>query len=112
MRFANPHSLPDTPSQRSVLIVNPSEDICLGLTDRLTARGYHAESVQDGRMCLERIRPRVFSAVLVSAELPDQDGLSLLDTIRTIHPGHLSVVRRSIIHCTPTRGRCRVKPAL
>jgi DNA-binding NtrC family response regulator len=37
-------------------------------------------------MCLDRIRQRVFSAVLVSADLPDQEGLSLLDTIRTMHP--------------------------
>jgi hypothetical protein len=69
MPFSTNNSSLDKPSQHSVLIVNPSEDICLGLTDRLTARGYHVESAHDGRMCLDRIRQRVFSAVLVSADL-------------------------------------------
>jgi CheY-like chemotaxis protein len=68
MFFSNPHSLADMPSRPSVLIVNPSEDICLGLAARLTARGYHVETVQDGRMCLDRMEHRHFGAVLVNVE--------------------------------------------
>lgn len=72
-------------SHPSVLIVNSDPDMCWGLTDGLTANGYHVESVQDGKSCLERIQQRVFKAVLLSEYLPDQDGLSLLETIRATH---------------------------
>lgn len=72
-------------SHPSVLIVNPDPDMCLGLTDGLMANGYHVESVQDGKTCLKRIQDKVFKAVLLSEHLPDQDGLSLLEAIRTTH---------------------------
>lgn len=70
-------------SHPSVLIVNPDPDMCLGLTDGLTTNGYHVESAQDGKTCMQRIQERVFSAVLLSEHLPDQDGLSLLEAIHS-----------------------------
>ena len=71
-------------AQPSVLIVNPNPDLCLVFTDRLKAKGYEVESVPDGKTCLERIRHHGFDAMLLSEHLPDQDGLSLFNAIRTI----------------------------
>lgn len=70
-------------SHPSVLIVNSDPDMCLGLTDGLTTNGYHVESAQDGKTCLQRIQERLFNAVLLSEHLPDQDGLSLLEAIHS-----------------------------
>lgn len=78
--------LSNAPSRPSVLIVNGNPDICSGFTNRLTAKGYDAESVLDGKTCFERIQHKAFSVLLLHDRLPDQDGLSLLTAIRFLQP--------------------------
>jgi DNA-binding NtrC family response regulator len=93
-----------------VLIVNPDPDMRLSLTDGLTANGYHVESVQDGKTCLQRIQERVFNAVLLSEHLPDQDGLSLLEAIHTSQ-ATLPVILLTVSGPSPSalqRGACAV----
>jgi two-component system response regulator HydG len=69
----------------SVLVVNGSPDICSVFADCLATKGYETESVLYGASCVERLQRHAFSAVILHDRLPDQDGLSLLTAIRTIH---------------------------
>jgi CheY-like chemotaxis protein len=72
--------------QPSILIVNPDDHICLGITSQLEANGYEVECVRNGKACLNRIRQRPFDAVFLNVYLPDQHSRVVLDAIRAMHP--------------------------
>ena len=42
-------------SPPSVMVVDPDPNICSGITDLLTAKGYQVQSVPDGKTCLAQI---------------------------------------------------------
>src|SRR5215831_1664988 len=69
-------------SPPSVLVVDPDPDICSGITDLLTAKGWKVHRVPDGKTCLEQIQHQGFDAILLREYLPDMDGLSLLNVLR------------------------------
>lgn len=76
----------EVPTPPAILTVNGNPDIRESFAQLLTSNGYEVETVSYGETGLERIQHRAFNAVILHDRLPDQDGLILLTTIRSIQP--------------------------
>jgi two-component system response regulator BaeR len=66
----------------SILIVEDEADLASIVADYVTAAGYAAEVVADGRVALERLRERMPDLIVLDLMLPGLDGLSLCRQVR------------------------------
>jgi two-component system alkaline phosphatase synthesis response regulator PhoP len=67
---------------RRILLVEDEPGLVLTLTDRLTAEGYHVESVRDGNTAVDRGSRDHFDVILLDVMLPGCDGFEVCRTLR------------------------------
>ncbi|HEY1418807.1 MAG TPA: response regulator, partial [Myxococcaceae bacterium] len=71
----------------SVLLVDDEKNILLTLSQALQLAGYHTELAGTGRLALEVALARPVDAVLLDVQLPDLDGLVVLEQLLQARPG-------------------------
>jgi len=78
--------VPQRKQIRNILIIDDERDLCLLLSDALSARGYHvatANTRREGMGCLKKESPDL---VFLDLKLPDGDGINILSAIRRRSP--------------------------
>jgi len=70
----------------AILIVDDDPDILTALHDLIEHDGFRVTGVSTCRDALAQVKTLDFAAVLLDIELPDGDGLAVLETIQTIAP--------------------------
>lgn len=77
--------------QRSlcILVVDDEVEICRLLADILEAEGHRVTCVHDGHTAREILlaRPGAFDLVFLDYRLPGEDGLSLIERLRSVQQG-------------------------
>jgi len=73
----------EAPPQRTVLVVDDSLTTRTMSTVLLQARGYRVHACADGRQALEALREYPVDLVLSDVQMPEMDGLALLQAIRS-----------------------------
>lgn len=68
----------------SILVVEDEPKLAELLCDYLSAAGYAADAIEDGRVALERIRSAPPDAVLLDLMLPGLDGLGVCRAVRAL----------------------------
>jgi signal transduction histidine kinase len=68
---------------RRVLVADDDPDIRQLLSDRLQAYGYCAETAIDGAHALNIMQVETFDGLILDIEMPDMDGLDVLQQIRS-----------------------------
>ena len=71
----------------SVLLVDDEKNILLTLSQALQLAGYHTELAGTGKLGLEVALARPVDAVLLDVQLPDLDGLTVLEQLLKARPG-------------------------
>ena len=71
----------------SVLLVDDEKNILLTLSQALQLAGYHTELAGTGKLGLEVALARPVDAVLLDVQLPDMDGLTVLELLLRARPG-------------------------
>jgi DNA-binding NtrC family response regulator len=71
----------------SVLLVDDEKNILLTLSQALQLAGYHTELAGTGRLALEVALARPVDAVLLDVQLPDMDGIAVLEQLLEARPG-------------------------
>ncbi len=71
----------------SILLVDDEKNILLTLGQALQLAGYHTELAGTGKLGLEVALARPVDAVLLDVQLPDLDGLSVLEQLLQARPG-------------------------
>jgi two-component system, OmpR family, response regulator BaeR len=67
----------------TILIVEDESDLSAIMADYVTAAGYEAEVIADGRAALTRVKHRSPDLIVLDIMLPGLDGLSLCKEVRT-----------------------------
>jgi DNA-binding response OmpR family regulator len=73
-------------ARRSVLIIEDEPDLVRGLRDALEFEGFEVLSAGQGRDGVRLLRERNPDLVLLDLMLPDANGFSVCEEIRTTHP--------------------------
>jgi len=71
---------------RNILIIDDEKDLCLLLSDALSAKRYHvaaANTMKAGMACIKKASPDL---VFLDLKLPDGDGIKILSKIRRLCP--------------------------
>ncbi len=76
----------------SILVIDDEHAILGILEEYLSERGYDIVTAGNGAQALEAIEQRAFDVALVDLKLPDQDGITLIESFRTKCPGMKCVV--------------------
>src|SRR6201998_3853688 len=71
-------------SRYSVLIVDDEPGIRQSLEDVLQDEGYRVESVETGDRCLETLKKKKYSFVMLDIWMPGLDGLQTLERIQAL----------------------------
>lgn len=74
----------------SVLVIDDEYGVRTGIREILAMEGYDVEVAETGRHALERLEARPFDIALIDYQLPDIDGLTLLQAIRERKLGTLT----------------------
>ncbi len=76
-----------TPSSSPILVVDDEQDIVLTLRDLLQADGHHINVASTGGAALECVKLHSPSVVILDVNLPDMDGLLVLEKMTKVAPG-------------------------
>lgn len=76
----------------SVLVIDDERAILGILSEYLTERGYEVTTASSGALALEALDQGEFDVALVDLKLPDQDGISLIESFKERCPGMKCVV--------------------
>ncbi|MBU4365823.1 MAG: response regulator [Verrucomicrobia bacterium] len=71
---------------KNILIIDDEKDLCLLLSDAISAKGYHvatANTRREGMVCIKKDLPDL---VFLDLKLPDGDGINILSAIRRLCP--------------------------
>lgn len=71
-------------SKGNVLVVDDEINLCRILSAKLVKDGYEVVAVHDGEQAVEKVRQSHFDVALLDLILPKMDGLSALESIRSI----------------------------
>ncbi|MEZ4426030.1 MAG: sigma-54 dependent transcriptional regulator, partial [Gemmatimonadota bacterium] len=66
-----------------VLVCDDEELIRWSLCEHLQAEGYRTVEAEDGEQCLERVREHAPALLVLDLKMPERDGLSVLETLRS-----------------------------
>lgn len=77
--------MPQDRPVRRILVVDDDDGIRESLTDALTTDGHEVVGARDGREALGLLEQRPYDLVLSDLRMPDVDGPSLYETLRTRH---------------------------
>lgn len=69
-----------------ILIVDDQTEVRLALGRTLKSSGHVVTGVSSGQAALAELKKNVFDAVISDFEMPEMDGLTLLNTIRIMFP--------------------------
>jgi len=78
--------LADSPTQRSVLVVDDEPEIRALLTDLLKEEGYKVGTADTAANALAEIGKSMPDLVMMDVQLPDQDGIALLKQLKRDEP--------------------------
>lgn len=67
-----------------LLIVNDNEDILYTTQASLERAGFHVNCIQNPLEALEKFKPGVYDMVLIDMHMPEMDGITLLQRLRSI----------------------------
>ncbi len=70
----------------SILVVDDDADITANFVDILTSQGYRADAANNGKSALEMVTRRKYDLALLDFQMPDMDGASLFEAIRSVRP--------------------------
>ena len=73
-------------TKEHVLVIDDDQGLLKLLTMRLTAMGFAVEACHDARTALEEARRRRFDLALTDLRLAEEDGLTVMEELREIHP--------------------------
>ncbi|HEY6839084.1 MAG TPA: sigma-54 dependent transcriptional regulator [Geobacteraceae bacterium] len=73
-------------SQTNVLIIDDEADVCTFFRRLLTRKGYGVVTAMNEPEALRALSEERFAVALVDLKLPDTDGLTLLQTVKTRQP--------------------------
>lgn len=83
------HSIRDNASsfkKPSVLIVDDEQLVCWSLESAFKKAGYCTTTASNAEQALGQIRSQQFDVVITDMNLPQQDGFSVVDGVKTISP--------------------------
>jgi two-component system response regulator AtoC len=75
----------DTPTPRSVLVVDDEPDVRALLNDLLTEEGYKVRTADTAAKAVAEIEKQLPDLVMMDVQLPDQDGIALLRQLKKEH---------------------------
>ena len=75
-----------------ILVVDDEESIRWVLSRGLMRRGWKVESAENAHLALRQLTERIYALVFLDIRLPDIDGLSLIEQIRTLPNPHMVVI--------------------
>jgi len=75
----------DTPTPRSVLVVDDEADVRALLSDLLTEEGYKVRTADTAAKAVAEIEKQLPDLVMMDVQLPDQDGIALLRQLKKEH---------------------------
>ena len=75
----------DTPTPRSVLVVDDEADVRSLLTDLLAEEGYRVRTADTAAKAVAEIEKQMPDLVMMDVQLPDQDGIALLRQLKKEH---------------------------
>ena len=76
-----------TAENRRILIIDDERPILLTLEALLGRHGYHADTAQTAAAGMRTLESKMPALVLLDLQLPDAEGLQMLDQIKREHPG-------------------------
>ena len=79
------------PDNRRILIIDDERPILMTLEALLTRRGFQVETAANAATGLKSLKARPPALVLLDLQLPDAEGLHMLDQIKTDH-GEIQVI--------------------
>jgi len=77
---------PEIIEKQKILIIDDDKNICRTLSLILNKKGFEVETAGTGYEALEKARARFFNVVILDLNLPDINGLELLEPLKNIHP--------------------------
>jgi putative two-component system response regulator len=77
-----------------VLVVDDEKDCLYALADALAAKGFHAETAENGRAALDVIQrqPSAYSLVYSDMRMPEVDGIELVENLAALDPTIVTVL--------------------
>ncbi len=84
--------LDEAVGQPLVLVVDDDQDLCAALWDVLRERGYRVSLAHDEKAAARQLRDTRFRAVLIDMKLPEGDGNSVFQLVRTANPQARTIV--------------------
>ena len=76
----------------SVLIVEDDESTCKSLTLVLNKKGYEIKSTGSGSKALKIAKKKFFNLILLDLNLPDVNGLELIEPFKKIDPDIIVII--------------------
>jgi len=92
--------------KQSVLLVDDNEATCTLITAVLH-RDFNVEAVGEATEAIERLRTKLYAAVLLDLRMPVNDGFTVLDFLK----GHNAVMLRSVLVVTAALSRTEIERA-
>jgi DNA-binding NtrC family response regulator len=81
-----------TAQDKNILVVDHDEIISDSLCEFLDQQGFRTHAANSFRQALAQLQSRDYCLVITDLNLPDGDGLNLLDRIRKDHPQTVTIV--------------------
>ncbi len=94
------------PDKPSVLLVDDNEATCTLIT-AILQREFSTELASDGMEATEKLRTKQYAAVLLDLRMPQYDGFTVLDFLKSTHPEML----RSVLVVTAALTRKEIERA-
>jgi len=79
-------------SEKNILVIDDDRIILDSLCEFLTLEGFHTNGVETFKGALAKLEKESYSLVITDVNLPDGDGLELVNTIRKEHPQTVTIV--------------------
>lgn len=76
----------------SILIVEDDESTQKSLTLVLKKKGYEIEAAESGKKALTKAKKKFFNLVLLDLNLPDINGIELIDLLKKMHPDIIIII--------------------
>ncbi len=81
-----------TTSGKRLLVVDDDRLICWAMEQEFSAHGLASSHSYDGKDAIAKIRAATYDVALVDVNLPDANGIALLDVIRQVSPATRAIV--------------------
>jgi len=86
----------------TVLLIDDDQEFLDILAERLTIRGMEVTTMSSGRAALDLARTTWFNAIVLDLQMPDLDGLQVLEQLIAFNPGQQIILLTG--HATVSKG--------